>query len=121
MACDHLCLDTEGCNCCNKKRSGHAAQARLLVGSVLIIGAGGLGSPAALYLTAAGAGRIGIIDQDVVELNNLHRQIIHSEERVGLHKAESAASACRALNSSNKVRKAFAAQLKTALKVSKSI
>ena len=71
--------------------------------SVLVVGAGGLGSPAALYLTAAGAGRIGIVDQDIVEINNLHRQIIHSESRVGMHKAESAAAACRQLNSSNKV------------------
>ena len=80
-----------------------AAQARLLNSSVLIIGAGGLGSPAALYLAAAGAGRIGIVDQDVVELNNLHRQIIHTETRIGKHKAESAADACRQLNSTNKV------------------
>lgn len=70
---------------------------------MLIIGAGGLGSSAALYLTAAGAGRIGIVDQDVVETSNLHRQIIHAESRVGMHKAESAAAACRQLNSSNKV------------------
>lgn len=81
-----------------------AAQAQLLRGSVLIIGAGGLGSPAALYLTAAGAGRIGIVDQDVVEVNNLHRQIIHSEARVGMHKAESAAFACQQLNAANKVK-----------------
>lgn len=80
-----------------------AAQARLLNSSVLIIGAGGLGSPAALYLAAAGAGRIGVVDQDVVELNNLHRQIIHTEARIGKHKAESAADACRQLNSTNKV------------------
>ena len=80
-----------------------AAQARLVSGSALIIGAGGLGSPAALYLAAAGVGRIGIVDQDVVELSNLHRQIIHAEARVGTHKAESAAQACHALNSSIKV------------------
>ncbi|DBA82552.1 TPA: Adenylyltransferase and sulfurtransferase MOCS3 [Trebouxia sp. C0005] len=78
-------------------------KARLLHSSVLIIGAGGLGSPAALYLAAAGAGRIGVVDQDVVEVNNLHRQIIHSEARVGKHKAESALAACRQLNSTNKV------------------
>ena len=85
------------------KQRKNAAQARLLGSSVLIIGAGGLGSSAALYLTAAGAGRIGIVDRDVVEINNLHRQIIHSEGRVGVHKAESAAIACRELNSTNKV------------------
>ncbi|KAL0029413.1 hypothetical protein WJX77_005576 [Trebouxia sp. C0004] len=82
---------------------GVEAQARLLNSSVLIIGAGGLGSPAALYLAAAGAGRIGVVDQDVVEVNNLHRQIIHSEACIGKHKAESAADACRRLNSTNKV------------------
>ena len=80
-----------------------AAQARLLKGSALIVGAGGLGSPAALYLAAAGVGRIGIIDQDVVELSNLHRQIIHNEARVGIHKAESAKQACTGLNSSIQV------------------
>lgn len=87
----------------NRTYSVSAAQARLLHSSVLIIGAGGLGSPAALYLAAAGAGRIGVVDQDVVEVNNLHRQIIHSEARVGKHKAESALAACRQLNSTNKV------------------
>eukprot|EP00887_Chlorella_sp_A99_P001231 scaffold14.g1231.t1 len=76
-----------------------AAQARLCNGSVLIVGAGGLGSPAALYLAAAGVGRIGIVDRDSVELSNIHRQVIHSEASVGAHKALSAAAACRALNS----------------------
>ncbi len=54
-----------------------AAQARLCQGSVLIVGAGGLGSPAALYLAAAGVGRLGIVDRDSVELSNIHRQVIH--------------------------------------------
>lgn len=79
---------------------GVQAQARLCRGSVLIVGAGGLGSPAALYLAAAGVGRLGIVDKDTVELSNIHRQIIHREASVGVHKALSAAEACRALNSS---------------------
>ncbi|GAB4818434.1 hypothetical protein N2152v2_005480 [Parachlorella kessleri] len=76
------------------------SQARLCRGSVLIVGAGGLGSPAALYLAAAGVGRIGVVDKDEVELSNLHRQIIHREANVGQHKALSAAAACSELNSS---------------------
>ena len=79
---------------------GIRSQSRLCQGSVLVIGAGGLGSPALLYLAAAGVGRIGIVDQDVVELSNIHRQIIHTEATVGVHKADSAAKAIRALNSS---------------------
>ena len=72
----------------------------MLNSSVLVIGAGGLGSSAALYLTAAGAGHIGIVDHDFVEINNLH---LHTESRVNMHKAEAAATACRQLNSSIKV------------------
>ena len=71
--------------------------------SVLIVGAGGLGSPAALYLAASGVGRLGIVDRDSVELSNLHRQVIHVEASVGLHKAVSAAAACKAINSSIQV------------------
>ena len=82
---------------------GCAAQARLCQGSVLIVGAGGLGSPAALYLAAAGIGRLGIVDADALELSNLHRQIAHQEASVGKHKAVSAAASCRALNSSIQV------------------
>ncbi|KZV57827.1 hypothetical protein F511_21637 [Dorcoceras hygrometricum] len=87
---------------------GVEAQANLLRNSVLVIGAGGLGSPALLYLAACGVGRIGIVDHDVVELNNLHRQasakqnhafIIHTEAYIGRSKVESAAAACRAINS----------------------
>lgn len=82
---------------------GVQAQARLCRGSVLIIGAGGLGSPAALYLAAAGVGRLGLVDKDTVELSNIHRQVIHREATVGVHKALSAAETCRALNSSIRV------------------
>ncbi|GJP81880.1 hypothetical protein CLOP_g12001 [Closterium sp. NIES-67] len=77
---------------------GVAAQQRLTSGSVLVVGAGGLGSPAVLYLAACGVGRIGIVDRDDVELSNLHRQIIHSEATVGRPKTESAAAACTRLN-----------------------
>lgn len=62
-----------------------------------------MGSPAALYLAAAGVGRLGLVDQDVVELSNLHRQVIHNETRVGVQKAESAKQACTELNSSIQV------------------
>ncbi|CAH9075935.1 unnamed protein product [Cuscuta europaea] len=79
---------------------GVKGQANLLKSSILVIGAGGLGSPALLYLAACGVGRIGIVDHDVVELNNLQRQIIHTEANVGCSKVESAAAACRAINSS---------------------
>ncbi|CAL8465473.1 g5009 [Coccomyxa elongata] len=82
---------------------GPAAQGRLCKAGVLVIGAGGLGCPAALYLAAAGVGRLGIVDQDAVELSNLHRQVAHRESSVGMHKADSAAQACRALNSSIQV------------------
>jgi len=66
---------------------------------VLLVGAGGLGSPCALYLAAAGVGRLGIVDKDTVSLSNLHRQIAHREAAVGHHKCDSAAAACIALNS----------------------
>jgi adenylyltransferase/sulfurtransferase len=79
---------------------GVAAQDKLCTSSVLVVGCGGLGSPSALYLAAAGMGRIGLVDHDTVDLTNLHRQVIHSERTLGHHKAESAAAACRALNSS---------------------
>jgi len=77
---------------------GIEGQERLCRGSVLIIGCGGLGSPAALYLAAAGVGRIGLVDRDVVEVSNLHRQIIHTTASAGMAKVESAAAAVRALN-----------------------
>jgi molybdopterin/thiamine biosynthesis adenylyltransferase len=69
---------------------GEEGQKKLMNGSVLVIGAGGLGSPAAFYLTAAGVGHIGIADADVVELSNLQRQILHSTKELGRPKVESA-------------------------------
>ncbi len=77
---------------------GGTGQARLRAASVLIIGAGGLGSPAALYLAAAGVGRIGIVDHDVLELSNLQRQIAHGMAGLGRAKVASAAAAMRAIN-----------------------
>ena len=77
---------------------GEAAQERLLVGSVLVVGAGGLGSPALLYLAAAGVGRIGIVDDDVVDRSNLQRQVAHRDRDVGTAKAVSAARAVRERN-----------------------
>ncbi len=69
---------------------GEAGQLKLLAGKVLIVGAGGLGSPAAFYLAAAGVGTIGIVDDDVVDRSNLQRQILHTDARVGQSKVESA-------------------------------
>ena len=86
------------------KEIGHAGQDKLCKGSVLIIGAGGLGSPAALYCAAAGIGVIGIADDDTVDLSNLHRQIIHTEAGIGRNKADSAAEAVRRINSETTVR-----------------
>jgi len=77
---------------------GEAGQAKLLSARVLILGAGGLGSPAALYLAAAGVGTIGIVDADVVDASNLQRQVLHTTERIGQPKTESAREALTALN-----------------------
>lgn len=77
---------------------GGTGQARLKSARVLVIGAGGLGSPLVLYLAAAGIGTIGIVDDDTVELSNLQRQIAHTTARVGHAKADSAAAAAQALN-----------------------
>src|SRR6186713_1646848 len=73
-------------------------QRRLKAARVLLIGAGGLGSPAALYLAAAGVGTIGIIDFDVVDLSNLQRQILHTNDRIGEKKVDSARKTLTALN-----------------------
>src|SRR6266849_10601172 len=77
---------------------GEKGQAKLLEGKVLCVGAGGLGSPVAFYLAAAGVGTIGIIDNDVVDMSNLQRQILHTNERVGMPKVESARETLHALN-----------------------
>ena len=77
---------------------GEAGQQRLLETSILLIGAGGLGSPAALYLAAAGVGRIGIVDDDVVDASNLQRQVLHSTAELGERKARSARRALEELN-----------------------
>ena len=82
---------------------GERGQFKLLDSRVLLIGAGGLGSPAAYYLAAAGVGTIGIIDSDVVEESNLQRQILHNTTRVGQYKAESARETLEALNPDVKV------------------
>jgi molybdopterin/thiamine biosynthesis adenylyltransferase/rhodanese-related sulfurtransferase len=77
---------------------GEAGQIKLLDSKVLLIGAGGLGSPAALYLAAAGVGTIGLVDSDVVDESNLQRQILHSTERVGQPKTTSARKTLESLN-----------------------
>jgi sulfur-carrier protein adenylyltransferase/sulfurtransferase len=77
---------------------GEQGQLKLLDSKILLIGAGGLGSPASLYLAAAGVGRIGIVDADVVDESNLQRQIVHSTESLGEPKVESARRAVEALN-----------------------
>ena len=77
---------------------GEAGQKKLLESSVLIIGAGGLGSPNALYLAAAGVGKIGIIDFDVIDITNLQRQILHTTAEIGRAKVESARAKMQAIN-----------------------
>ena len=77
---------------------GEGGQAKLLAAKVLLLGAGGLGSPTALYFAAAGVGTLGIIDHDVVDLSNLQRQILHTNDRIGMPKVESARIAIEALN-----------------------
>jgi molybdopterin/thiamine biosynthesis adenylyltransferase len=81
------------------KEVGAAGQRKLLGGKALIIGAGGLGAPAAMYLAAAGVGTIGIADADTVDLSNLQRQIIHSTADVGKSKTRSALETINAMNS----------------------
>ena len=82
---------------------GEAGQATLLRSRVLLLGAGGLGSPAALYLAAAGVGTLGVVDADVVDASNLQRQIIHATSRIGTPKVESATATIAELNPDVKV------------------
>jgi molybdopterin/thiamine biosynthesis adenylyltransferase/rhodanese-related sulfurtransferase len=82
---------------------GEAGQQKLLHSKVLLIGAGGLGSPAAYYLASAGIGTLGIVDSDVVDLTNLQRQILHSTDRIGKPKVESAKQTLEALNPDVKI------------------
>ena len=82
---------------------GEEGQAKLLQAKALLVGAGGLGSPAAYYLAAAGVGTLGIIDNDIVDISNLQRQILHANDRVGTPKVESAKKTLEALNPDVKV------------------
>jgi molybdopterin/thiamine biosynthesis adenylyltransferase/rhodanese-related sulfurtransferase len=82
---------------------GETGQAKLLQSKVLLLGAGGLGSPAIMYLAAAGVGTLGIVDADVVDASNLQRQIVHATSRVGMPKVESAAKFVAELNPDVKV------------------
>jgi len=82
---------------------GVDGQQKLLDAKVLLLGAGGLGSPIALYLAAAGVGTLGIVDDDEVDLSNLQRQVIHNSERIGVPKVDSAEESIRALNPDVKV------------------
>src|SRR3984885_8910342 len=84
---------------------GADGQQKLLDAKVLLLGAGGLGSPTALYLAAAGVGTLGIVDDDVVDLSNLQRQVIHSSERIGVPKVDSAEQTITALNPDVQVNK----------------
>ena len=77
---------------------GEEGQEKLLASRVMVVGAGGLGAPALLYLAAAGVGQLDIIDDDAVDLTNLQRQVIHTTDRVGTPKPKSAAAAIAALN-----------------------
>jgi sulfur-carrier protein adenylyltransferase/sulfurtransferase len=77
---------------------GETGQVKLLNSKVLVLGAGGLGSPAAIYIAAAGVGTIGIIDMDVVDESNLQRQILHTRDRLGMRKVDSAKAALTAMN-----------------------
>src|SRR3977135_1330022 len=77
---------------------GGTGQAKLKAARVLVVGAGGLGSPLVLYLAAAGIGTLGIVDDDVVDLSNLQRQVAHTQERIGTLKVDSAETAIKGIN-----------------------
>ena len=97
---------------------GPLGQEKLGKAKVLIVGAGGLGSPVALYLAAAGVGKLGLIDFDRVELSNLQRQVVHTKERIGMLKVDSATVAIKALNPHVEVEKmAFALGEENVLKI----
>ena len=82
---------------------GQKGQRKLLDGKVLLIGAGGLGSPSALYLAASGVGTIGLVDDDVVDESNLQRQVLHTADRIGMPKTESARLTLQALNPETRI------------------
>src|SRR3954462_12794684 len=84
---------------------GIEGRLKLLDAKVLLLGAGGLGSPTALYLAAAGIGKLGIVDDDVVDVSNLQRQVIHTTDRVGVPKVDSAEESIKALNPDVEVEK----------------
>lgn len=85
------------------KEVGADGQEKLLAAKVLVIGAGGLGSPLIQYLTAAGVGTIGVVDDDTVDLSNLQRQVLHTTSHVGTNKVESAIDGARAINPEVKI------------------
>ncbi len=89
----------------NVKEIGILGQKKLKQSKVLIVGCGGLGSPAALYLAAAGVGCLGIVDDDIVEISNLQRQILHNKANVGMPKVESAQDALLRLNCEIEIKK----------------
>jgi adenylyltransferase/sulfurtransferase len=82
---------------------GEEGQEKLLHAHVLVVGAGGLGSPALLYLAAAGVGTLGVVDDDQVDVTNLQRQVLHANDRIGVDKAKSAVLALAALNPETRV------------------
>ena len=85
------------------KDVGRDGQSKLLAAKVLVIGAGGLGSPLIQYLTAAGVGTIGVVDHDTVDLSNLQRQVLHSTQQIGAAKVDSAVDGARAINPDIKI------------------